>query len=82
MTENFTPKTSKMTKFRSRTKFLNALYVSGPHEIMTELPIQRQMTAEELEAGMDNFYGRENDNSLLERKYKNLESFGICFFGI
>jgi hypothetical protein len=41
-------------------------YVSGPHEIMTELPIQRQMTAEELEAGMDNFYGRENDKSLLE----------------
>jgi len=57
---------SKRSLRKKKQKKKKLWYVSGPHEIMTELPIQRQMTAEELEAGMDNFYGRENDKSLLE----------------
>ena len=59
---------SKRSLRKKKQKKKKLWYVSGPHEIMTELPIQRKMTQEELEAGMDNFYGREKDTSLLERK--------------
>jgi len=57
---------SKRSLRKKKSKKKKLWYVSGPHEIMTELPIQRKMTAEELEAGLDNFYGREKDTSLLE----------------
>merc|ERR1712178_208549 len=57
---------SKRSLRKKKQKKKKLWYVSGPHEIMTELPIQRKMTAEELEAGLDNFYGREKDTSLLE----------------
>jgi len=57
---------SKRSLRKKKQKKKKLWYVSGPHEIMTELPIQRKMTQEELEAGLDNFYGREKDTSLLE----------------
>lgn len=41
-------------------------YISGPQEIMTELPIQRKLTDEEVANAMDNFYGNEGDKKLLE----------------
>lgn len=41
-------------------------YVSGPHEIMTELPIQRKLSDDEYAKAMDIFTGKNKETNLLE----------------
>jgi len=56
---------SKRSLRKKKNKRKKLWYVSGPHEITTELPIQRMLTEEEIEQGLENFVGKDNRYNVL-----------------
>jgi hypothetical protein len=58
---------SKRSTRRNKKKMRKKLwYVSGPHEITTELPIQRLLSQDEIEMRMNDFVGKKPSQNPLE----------------